>query len=41
MLGFCIQASKSSLKGEMMKLRKKLFEIITVTSFDDVMDSYK
>ena len=41
MLKYCNQASRGSLKGQLLKQRKKLFEIISMISFDDVMDSYK
>ena len=29
MMKYCMQASEMTLKGDMLKLRKKLFEIIT------------
>jgi hypothetical protein len=41
MLKYCNQASQTSLKGNLIKMRKKLYEIISMISFDDVMDSYR
>lgn len=36
----CLEMSESNFEGELLKLRKKLYKIITNISFDDILDDY-
>ena len=39
-LDLCLELSSKNFEGELLKLRKKLFKIITNISFDDILDDY-
>ena len=41
MTKLCYEISEKSLGNNLLKWRKKLFNILTAINFDDVLDSYR